>query len=841
MIGSRSFVDRVKSPEPSRPLRRVAVLTLTVLGLHVEARALDPTSFPEFTGKRADVEGVPDRDPAHTPIVAAMTVPHASIGLDVASGIGVAFLVVLAAIFGLIWLAHHRARRRVQDRLKEIRSKTTDLMDRLDALKERLKLLPATDPDFQAPMSGRTLELFNAVQGSLGTLWDRWLQVMDALDRAQKLAGATASPFHRKALNEAEALLEQKGVFEQIEEQAQAIIAEMDRLNQAHETARGVLQAINAAMPQVEAQVEVVRKLDLTTTPYQEELRAIAAATAEAGPSLTADPIGTAAALEALRDRVQGLLNRLGRVASLFQDAKQVGTALEGVKRQVAGHRAQGLQLAEEGGNPDPLVERGDQAQDQAVTALGAGDPDAAAQAMELARTMVQQAQATIEQVQKARAYCQREQPNRVREINRLRAAITEAEGYHRQLESGFAPTSWQAVARNLDQARALLATFDRMAEDAAAMASAGSQDYLAGAKLIEQLAQQQRIVLRLMSGLGEQLNALATIRGECQKRRADLETRARRVEGYFRQHDPIIGAMARNSLDAANRARDQALAQMEEPRADWPAIRQGLAQALEEFAIAQSQAEGDVRNHEALRAEYDRARQELERVAALLSGRREDRVAANQHFRVAAEVLDQLGIDLSATHGEWTRLLERVRGAVEDLHEADRLAREDIELAGQARSMLAQADQAIRQARGYSQWGVGADTSAAEYALDQADHYLRAQDYEQAIQLAGTAVQEARQAYQAAVQQASWQQMQAEADQRRWQAGSEGSTIGAALSAGAAAAAVAAGVILDRVAQAASESASPPPPDGPPVAPPQDAPESSLTTWESESEPNSW
>ena len=37
-------------------------------------------------------------------------------------------------------------------------------MDRLDALKERLKLLPATDPDFQAPMTGETQALYDAVQ-----------------------------------------------------------------------------------------------------------------------------------------------------------------------------------------------------------------------------------------------------------------------------------------------------------------------------------------------------------------------------------------------------------------------------------------------------------------------------------------------------------------------------------------------------------------------------------------------------------------------------------------------------------------------------------------------------
>src|SRR5262249_52270086 len=140
--------------------------------------------------------------------------------------------------------------------------------------------------------------------------------------------------------------------------------------------ARSVLQTIDAAQPKLKAQLAAVGKLGLPTAPYEEEQTAIAAGTAQAGTELTADPIGTAAALEALRGRVEQLLGRLERAASLFQDTKQGGTALEGVQRQVATHRAQGLQLAEEGGNPDTFLERANQAHDQAVTAVRAGDPD---------------------------------------------------------------------------------------------------------------------------------------------------------------------------------------------------------------------------------------------------------------------------------------------------------------------------------------------------------------------------------------------------------------------------------------------------------------------------------
>ncbi len=80
-------------------------------------------------------------------------------------------------------------------------------------------------------MDGETLAFFNAVQARVGKLWDRWLQVMDALDKAQKLSSATASPFQRKKLLDAEALLDQKGIFEEVEAESQVCVSDMDRLN----------------------------------------------------------------------------------------------------------------------------------------------------------------------------------------------------------------------------------------------------------------------------------------------------------------------------------------------------------------------------------------------------------------------------------------------------------------------------------------------------------------------------------------------------------------------------------------------------------------------------------
>ena len=67
-------------------------------------------------------------------------------------------------------------------------------MDRLDALKERIKLLP-TSPEFTEPMAGETQALYRSAKAKNDKLWDGWLQIMEVLDKAQKLADRSGSLF----------------------------------------------------------------------------------------------------------------------------------------------------------------------------------------------------------------------------------------------------------------------------------------------------------------------------------------------------------------------------------------------------------------------------------------------------------------------------------------------------------------------------------------------------------------------------------------------------------------------------------------------------------------------
>ena len=86
-------------------------------------------------------------------------------------------------------------------------------MDHLDALKERLKLLP-TSPEFKEPMAGETEAFYRSVKAKNDTLWDGWLQIMEVLDKAQKLADRSGSLFSKTALERGRKADRAEGVFQ---------------------------------------------------------------------------------------------------------------------------------------------------------------------------------------------------------------------------------------------------------------------------------------------------------------------------------------------------------------------------------------------------------------------------------------------------------------------------------------------------------------------------------------------------------------------------------------------------------------------------------------------------
>ena len=269
----------------------------------------------------------------------------------------------------------------------------------------------------------------------------------------------------------------------------------------------------------------------------------------------------------------------------------------------------------------------------------------------------------------------------------------------------------------------------------------------------------------------------------------------------------------------------------------DWPKIRQVLARALEEYAIAQNQAETDVRLYQELSSTFDRVRQDASRVRAFLAGHEEDRLAANQHYQAAENALSQVQSESTGSSGEWARLLEQVRGAAADLAQSERLAQEDVRLARQAEAEIQEAARTLRKARAYFSMGVTLNTSGADSQVSQAEQAYHSQNYEQAIRTANAAIQQVRQAHTVAVQQAFWRQMQVDAERRRYSA-----ATGPGIGLGSAAAAAAGAVILDAMAPSAQGfSAAAPPPEPANLTPTEPEPSTASGSWSSETAERSW
>ena len=244
------------------------------------------------------------------------------------------------------------------------------------------------------------------------------------------------------------------------------------------------------------------------------------------------------------------------------------------------------------------------------------------------------------------------------------------------------------------------------------------------------------------------------------------------------------------------------------DPRPDWPALRQSLLEVIDDLALSQSQAEEDLKYHQALTQEFGQVRNMASRVYAFLASHTEDRLAANQHYQAAADALERVGMEIAEPRGRSAALLEQVRGAASDLKISEDLAREDIRLAAQAQTEITEAGRAIHQARSYASAGFGVDTAAPESQVLQSQQFLQMQNYEQSIQLAGAAMQRARQLYYSAMQQALLRQMTMAAEQRR-HATRMAAPAWNGVSFGAAAATAAAATILGQSATAAPSRAS--------------------------------
>lgn len=674
-------------------------------------------------------------------------------------------LVAAGLIWALVQTLRNQARRSAEEKLKSFREQATVTMERLDALKERHKLLPVADTDFQQPMAGATLDLYKSVEDRLRSLWDRWLKQMEVLDQAQKLM-ARGSGAGVNAMKKVEEMLAAAGKFEEQQQQEAALLADLDRLNQAHEQAGAARDALAAQTAELEARLQTLAAAGIPVEPYGADRQAVGALLQQAGAVHVADPLGARTLVERAREQASALTRRVEEVHSRFEAAQELRKALDAHQEAVARHRAAGLRLDEPEGSPDPALAQAAQAFAASFEALKQGDPGAAAGQLDAAGQSLQEARDLVDRVLAARTRGDSGVSASEAATRRLRQSLEHAAAVQSELSRDFAPSSWQNVAHNLEAARQRIDHAEQSTRQVAELVA--RQHFLRASRLLDEIGSAHQDAEGLLKSLHETRDGLATVRDECRAgldRVSGLEDEAARV---FDQAGHAVGPAPRQALAAARQAARQTQAAASTTPPDWLAVRQWIARTEESYQIAHEQAEEELRYRDQVLARLQGLSQRADQLGGLLRSEQKDRPPANMRYRGAIQALSAIAGEVQSATPDWPGLSRRLDDVADDLDRVEKMTHEDIQLANQAIASIAEAGRMLRQAHAYSSMGVGVDLRGAESELENAQRSLQSQDYEQSIRLADFAENMARASYRAAEREAEDRQRRVEAERRR-------------------------------------------------------------------------
>ena len=326
-------------------------------------------------------------------------------------------------------------------------------MDKLDALRNRHKSLPATDPDFTQPLAGATQVLYSDVEKDLNGLWDRWLHIMEVWEQAQKLVRAGSGLAIVKT-EEAKKLIEQEGDFEELHRHYASCEERLDRLNHAHENAQAALKSARDELAKLHTTLGDITAAQLPIEPYTKEITIAEGLLTQAERLLPADPIGASEVIAHSREVLKVTADCAGQTLARFGDARSVLTAINEVAAQTAELRSQALKLTEDQADPDPRLDEARRRQSLAMESLKKANPAAASKQIDEARSWIDQVRQGIGRHLQARDAVRKELPARHEAARALGQAGDQTAAILEELRRGFAPESWSDVADDLDQAR---------------------------------------------------------------------------------------------------------------------------------------------------------------------------------------------------------------------------------------------------------------------------------------------------------------------------------------------------------------------------------------------------
>ena len=513
----------------------------------------------------------------------------ASIPVIIGLGVIAAATLTVAAI----WLVHTYNVSAGRKELAAYKDQVVALSDKLDALKERHKILPYFDKDFASPMSGETLAAYNEVASRLEHHRAEWLKLMDVWEQAQGLLqsegmfGYKRARTARRNLRAAAAPAGFQALLRDCE-------APLDRIEQAHEKVEQETKSFRQEDHQLGTLLESIAAASLSVAPYQPDRSAARTFAERVQGLLSADPLAALRCLSEARLKIAAVNQLAVRIQGHLKTAHNLAARIADVERLIAQRRSQGFLLREEGTDPDPLMAAGGQHRAVAHGALNQADDTSAGAALAKALAQIQQAQEGMERHVAAKARCEAEISKRQNEVRRLADAHALSRGQQAELTRDFVADAWLGVAENNQRAQASLALAQRLTEQAAQSAAANVQHYLRACKALDEAADIHKQTEPELEAVGQRLRELVEMRAGCQAQIGQLRGITDRVQ-HLLQSSSADRALANERFRTARAALDRLADDVRLPRPDWSRLKARAAEIQADLERVEKLAREDI------------------------------------------------------------------------------------------------------------------------------------------------------------------------------------------------------------------------------------------------------
>lgn len=507
--------------------------------------------------------------------------------------VGLGIVAAAALVAGGAWLFHFFTIRAARKELEDYKGKVITLSDKIDALKERHKLLPYANKGFTVPMAGETLAAFTAVAEQLERHRAKWLKLMDVWEQAQALVDEEWLLGSRKA-RQARRRIQEAKVVGNLEAIKQECELPLQRIETAHEQVAAKRKTYEHAGEQLAVHERALAATSLSTNFYQSGAAAAQSLSDQSATALPADPLAALRLLDEALNRLGQLNESAARILEHAQLARDSAARIEQVTNLARQHRAQGLLLKEAAADPDVVLAEASRQHAAAWDLLNRADEPAARLALTKLATLIDEGQQRIERHLAARSRCEKEIPQRRGDVRRLAELQSAAHWQQAELERDFVAEAWQAVGTNAAHAQALLASAQQLIDQAAQHAEHNVQSYCQAAELVSQAAENQRQAEQSLTAVGRRLIELVELRRQCQSQIAQVRTLADNVAGLLRSSS-ADRIQANERFHAASGRLERLIQESRMPRPDWERLAASVREVETELQRAERMGREDM------------------------------------------------------------------------------------------------------------------------------------------------------------------------------------------------------------------------------------------------------